>query len=213
MSPPRVVPPALPWEGTLRTGVLLAGLIPLVRLLILGFTDGLGANPVEFVTRSTGTWALVMLCVTLAVSPVRRITGWQVLGRLRRRLGLLCFGYACLHLLAYLWFDQWFEPAAILRDLLRRPFITAGALAFVLLVPLAVTSTDALRRRLGRRWSALHRCIHAVAVLALLHYAWHKAGKNDFLEPLLYTGVVVVLAALRFLPGRRAAKSREAAKV
>ena len=189
--------------------MLFVGLAPLVRLLVLGFTDGLGANPVEFVTRSTGTWALVMLCVTLAVSPVRRITGWQVLGRLRRRLGLLCFGYACLHVLAYLWFDQWFEVAAILRDLLRRPFITAGALAFLLLVPLAATSTDAMMRWLGRRWSALHRCIHAVVVLALLHYAWHKAGKNDLVEPLLYAAVVAVLAALRFWPGRSSAGTRK----
>jgi len=196
----------VPWrERLLRAVLFTAGLAPAARLLVLGVRDELGANPVEFVTRSSGTWTLVMLCVVLAVSPLRRLTGWQSLVRMRRMLGLLCFAYACLHLLAYVWFDQWFEVTSVLRDVLKRPFIAAGALAFVLLVPLALTSTNAMVRLLGRRWAILHRAVYAVAVLAVLHYAWHKAGKNDLFEPLVYGVVLAVLIGLRAWPRRRGA--------
>lgn len=172
-------------------------LLPLARLFALGWFDGLGANPVEFVTRSTGTWTLVMLCATLAVTPLRRLTGLAVLARLRRMLGLFTFFYACLHLTTYVWFDQWFDPLAILLDVVKRPFITVGMTAFLLLLPLAATSTDAMMRRLGRRWAELHRLVYLIAPLAILHFWWHKAGKNDFAEPAIYGAVVALLLAAR----------------
>lgn len=181
----------------LRAVVFVLALVPLVRLFVLGAQDALSANPVEFVQRSTGTWALAMLCVTLAVTPLRRLLGWNVLARLRRMLGLFAFFYACLHLLSYAWLDQWFDWWAIAEDVLERPFITVGFTAFLLLVPLAATSTNAMMRRLGRRWQELHRLVYAIAVLAVLHFWWHKAGKNDFAEPLAWALVVGGLLAMR----------------
>ena len=181
----------------IRAAAFALALAPFVRLLVLGFSDGLGANPVEFVTRSTGTWTLALLCATLAVTPLRRLTGWQWLARLRRMLGLFAFFYAVLHLATWVWLDQWFDPVSMLRDVLDRPFVTAGAAAFLLMLPLALTSTDAAMRRLGRRWQVLHRLVYAVALLALLHYWWHKAGKNDFLEPALWAAGVAALLGAR----------------
>ncbi len=180
-----------------RAAVFVACLLPLARLVVLGFADGLGANPVEFISRSTGTWTLVMLCLTLAITPLRRIGGWNGLVRLRRMLGLYAFFYGCLHLLAYVWFDQWFDLMAILKDVLKRPFITAGMAGFLLMVPLAATSNKAMVRRLGRHWAELHRAVYAVAVLGVLHYWWHKAAKNDLSEPMLYAGVVALLLGWR----------------
>ena len=127
-------------------------LLPLARLIFLGGSGGLGANPIEFITRSTGTWTLVGLLVTLSVTPLRRLTGRADLLRYRRMLGLFAFFYACLHFATYIWLDQFFDPAAIVKDIIKRPFITVGFSAFVLLIPLAVTSTHAMMRRLGRRW-------------------------------------------------------------
>lgn len=138
-----------------------------------------------------------MLCATLAVTPLRRLTGFAALARLRRMLGLFTFFYACLHLTTYVWFDQWFDPLAILLDVVKRPFITVGMTAFVLLLPLAATSTDAMMRRLGRRWVELHRLVYLIAPLAILHFWWHKAGKNDFFEPAIYGAVVALLLAAR----------------
>ncbi len=181
----------------LRAVVFALALVPLVRLFVLGAYDALTANPAEFVQRSTGTWTLAMLCITLAVTPLRRLTGWNVLARLRRMLGLFAFCYACLHLLTYVWLDQWFDWHAIVDDVLERPFITVGFTAFVLMIPLAATSTNAMMRRLGRRWQELHRLVYAIAVLAILHYWWHKAGKNDFSAPLAWALVVGGLLALR----------------
>lgn len=189
----------------LRAVVFVACLVPLVRLVALGWFDRLGANPVEFVSRSTGTWTLVMLCAVLCVTPLRRITGWNSLIRVRRMLGLYVFFYVCLHLTTYVWLDQWFDAAAIAKDIVKRPFITAGFAAFVLLVPLAATSTDAMIRRLGRHWAELHRAVYAVAVLAVLHFWWHKAGKNDIAEPAVYAAIVAVLLGWRVWWSRRAA--------
>ena len=177
--------------------LFLACLVPLARLFVLGWFHALGANPVEFVTRSTGTWTLVMILLTLSVTPLRRITGIAQLARLRRMLGLFAFFYACLHLTTYLWFDQWFDVLAIARDIVKRPFITAGMSAFVLMLPLAATSTNAMMRRLGARWSELHRLIYALAPLAILHFWWHKAGKNDYFEPAVYGAVLAVLLGWR----------------
>lgn len=144
-----------------------------------------------------------MLCATLAVTPLRRLTGFAALARLRRMLGLFTFFYACLHLTTYLWFDQWFDLLAILLDVIKRPFITVGMTAFVLLLPLAATSTDAMMRRLGRRWVELHRLVYLIAPLAILHFWWHKAGKNDLAEPAIYGAVVALLLAARLWRRRR----------
>lgn len=177
--------------------VFVACLVPLARLVMLGVADDLGANPVEFVTRSTGTWTLVMLCVTLAITPLRRITGWNALIRLRRMLGLFAFFYGCLHFTTYVWLDQFFDGFAIVADVIKRPFITAGFAAFLLMTPLAATSTNAMVRRLGRRWSELHRLVYAVAMLGVLHFWWHKSAKNDLGEPLAYAAVVALLLGWR----------------
>ena len=180
-----------------KPAVFALSLLPLARLVAYAVTDRLGANPVEFITRSTGTWALVMLCVTLAVTPLRRLSGWNALVRLRRMLGLFAFFYACLHLTVFLWLEHWFDVTAMLRDVLERPFVTVGFVAFLLLVPLAATSTQRMIRWLGKRWQALHRLVYLIAPLAVLHYWWHKAGKNDLVEPLLYALVLAALLASR----------------
>jgi sulfoxide reductase heme-binding subunit YedZ len=138
-----------------------------------------------------------MLCATLAVTPLRRLTGRNALARIRRMLGLFTFFYASLHLTTYVWLDQWFDVMAMARDIVKRPFITVGISAFALMLPLAITSTNAMMRRLGRRWSELHRLVYAVAPLAILHFWWHKAGKNNFFEPTIYGLVVAVLLGAR----------------
>jgi len=188
--------------GAIKTAVFVLALGPLARLLLAGITGafgGLGANPVEFVTRSTGTWTLVFLCITLAVTPARRFTGWNWLLRLRRMLGLFAFFYGALHFTTYFWLDQWFDLAAIVKDIVKRPFITMGFAAFVLMIPLALTSTDAMVRRLGRRWGKLHRLVYAVAIAAILHYWWHKAGKNDYSEVGWYAAAVIGLLGWRLV--------------
>ena len=172
-------------------------LLPLARLIALGFSDGLGANPIEFITRSTGTWTLVGLMVTLSITPLRRLSGHAGLTRYRRMLGLFTFFYVCLHFVTYVWLDQFFDPAAIVKDIIKRPFITVGFSAFVLLIPLAATSTRAMIRRLGRRWQQLHRLVYAIAILGVIHYLW--LVKKDLTEPLVY-GVVLTLLLLMRLP-------------
>jgi sulfoxide reductase heme-binding subunit YedZ len=188
--------------GAIKAAVFVLALGPLVRLVMagtMGAFGGLGANPVEFVTRSTGTWTLVFLCITLAITPARRLSGWNWLQRVRRMLGLFAFFYGALHFTTYFWLDQWFDLAAIGKDIVKRPFITMGFAAFVLMIPLAVTSTDAMVRRLGRRWGKLHRLVYAVAIAAILHYWWHKAGKNDFSEVGWYVAVVITLLGWRLV--------------
>lgn len=179
---------------------------------MLGFSGGLGANPVEFVTRSTGTWALVMLCLTLAITPLRRLTGSTRLIRLRRMLGLFAFFYAVLHFAVFVWLEHWFDLRALWADVLDRPFVTIGFLALLLMVPLALTSTQAMIRRLGRRWQTLHRLIYLIAPLAVLHFWWHKAGKNDFAEPTAYALAVALLLLVRlYWAWRRRAERNRAA--
>ena len=185
--------------AVVRAVVFAAALLPLLRLVALGYADALGANPVEFVTRSTGTWTLVMLCLTLSVTPLRRLLGWPWLLRLRRMLGLYAFFYGTLHFTTWLWLDQWFDLSSMIADVVERPFVTVGFTAFVLMLPLAATSTQSMMRRLGRRWQELHRLVYAIAVLGVLHFWWHKAGKNDLAEPLVYAGVVAVLLGFRAL--------------
>lgn len=180
---------------TLKVGVFLICLLPLARLVYLGGVGGLGANPIEFVTHSTGTWALTGLMVTLSVTPLRRLTGQAALVRYRRMLGLFAFFYACLHFVTYIWLDQFFDLAAIAKDIVKRPFVTVGFAAFILLIPLAVTSNHAMMRRLGRRWQRLHRLIYLIALLGVVHYLW--LVKKDLTEPLIYGGMLALLLALR----------------
>jgi sulfoxide reductase heme-binding subunit YedZ len=184
-------------------------LLPLVRLIVLAGSGGLGANPIEFITRSTGTWTLVGLLLTLSVTPLRRLSGRADLIRYRRMLGLFSFFYACLHFTTYIWLDQFFDPAAIAKDIVKRPFITLGFSAFVLLAPLAATSTHAMMRRLGRRWQQLHRLIYPIALLGVIHYLW--LVKKDMTEPLIYGGVLMLLLIVRLPWGvnlLQAARSR-----
>jgi sulfoxide reductase heme-binding subunit YedZ len=177
--------------------LFIACLIPLGRLVWLAFTLGLGANPIEFVTRSTGTWTLVFLLVTLSVTPLRRLTGRNSLIRYRRMLGLFAFFYACLHFMTYLWWDQFFDWAAIVKDVVKRPFITVGFTAFVLLIPLALTSTQAMQRRLKRRWQQLHRLVYVIAICGVVHYWW--LVKKDITQPALYALALFLLLGFRLV--------------
>lgn len=184
-------------------------LLPLVRLVVFGFNGGLGANPIEFITRSTGTWTLVGLMLTLSVTPLRRLSGHAGLIRYRRMLGLFTFFYVSLHFVTYIWLDQFFDPAAIVKDIIKRPFITVGFAAFVLLIPLAATSTHAMIRRLGRRWQQLHRLVYAISILGVVHYLW--LVKKDLTEPLIYGAVLTLLLLMRLPWGvalLQAARSR-----
>lgn len=195
-TPAGTLPPAtLRW---IKAGVWVLALLPFARLLYLGATAQFGANPLEFVTRSTGTWTLVLLCVTLTVTPLRRLTGWNWLLRLRRLLGLFAFFYGAQHFLLWLAVDRGFDPAYMAEDVLKRPFITVGFAAFALMTALAATSPHKVARWLGgRRWQALHRSVYAIAVLAILHYWWHKAGKNDFAPVYPYAAAVTLLLGAR----------------
>lgn len=195
-----------PHGGTAKGLVFVAATVPLLRLAVLGLGEGLGANPLEFVTRSTGTWTLVFLLLTLAVTPVRRLTGWSGIQRYRRMLGLFAFFYGSLHLLTYLWWDQFFDWAAILHDVAKRPFIMAGLTAYGLMVPLALTSTQGMMRRLGRRWQLLHRLVYGVAVAGVVHYIW--LVKKDLTQPLIYGVVLALLLGARAVHALRARGGR-----
>ena len=183
--------------------LLALGQLPLAWLLWRALTDQLGANPAEALIRATGDWALRGLCLTLAVSPLRQLLGWPELLRFRRLLGLLTFGYASLHLLCYAWFDMGLDWADIVRDIPKRPFVLVGTAAFALLLLMAVTSWNGAIRRLGtRRWQALHRSIYAVAVLAILHFWWMRAGKNNFTEVWVYGLMLAGLLGWRIVRRR-----------
>jgi sulfoxide reductase heme-binding subunit YedZ len=182
-----------------KIALFILGLVPVARWVWLATHDGLTANPVEFLTRSAGTWTLVSLMVTLSISPLRTILHQPMLLQVRRMCGLFTFFYVCLHLTTYVWWDQWFDVVSIIQDVGKRPFILAGFTAFLCLLVLAVTSTRGWQRRLGRGWQRLHRIIYAIGVLALLHYWWQKAGKNDFFEVGIYTVVFAALMAWRLI--------------
>lgn len=200
------------WIVSAKIAVFIAAWYPLARIVLFGLTDRLGANPIEFITRSTGLWTLVFLCITLAVTPLRRLTGIAALVRFRRMLGLYTFFYATLHFTTYVWFDKWFDVAEMLKDIGKRPFITVGFAAFVLLIPLAITSPRAMVRKLGRRWQTLHRAIYAIAALAILHFWWMKAGKHDLLLPKIYGAIVVVLLGWRLAVWLKARVAQQRAK-
>ncbi|QKM65643.1 sulfoxide reductase heme-binding subunit YedZ [Polynucleobacter tropicus] len=183
--------------------LFVISLIPLVRLLWLASSDGLGANPIEFITRSTGTWTLVFLCITLAMTPMRMITGSADWIKLRRMFGLFCFFYAFLHFGIWFYLDQSLDLQAMIHDVLKRPFITMGFFSFVLLLPLALTSNQWSIRKLGRRWTLLHKLVYVIACTAITHYWWHKAGKNDLGTVAIYVVVIVGLLCLRLPVIRR----------
>lgn len=172
-------------------------LTPLALLVWRFFANRLGANPVEFLTHRTGFWALVLLLCTLAVTPLRRLTHWPWLARLRRPLGLFAFFYALLHVAIWIGLDRFFDWTTMLEDVLERPYITAGAVAFLLLVPLAVTSTRGWTRRLGRRWQLLHRLVYVATAAAVLHFFWKRSSKLDIFEPLLFAALLLVLLLAR----------------
>ena len=171
-------------------------------------SDALGADPVAAVEHETGLWALRLLLLTLAISPLRRLSGQPVLLQFRRMLGLYAFFYACLHLGAYLVLDLGGYWAQLFEDIAKRPYITVGFLAWLLLVPLAVTSTRGWMRRLGRRWGQLHRAIYAIGVLAVLHFWW--LVKSDIREPALYAGILAVLLGWRLVLRLRARRTTTA---
>lgn len=188
-------------------GVWALGLYPLARLAwwLRDGIFGLGANPIERVLHHTGWWALILLLVTLAVTPARRLTGRNELAAIRRPLGLFAFFYATLHLAIYLSLDQLFAWSFILEDVVERPFITVGMAAWLLLLPLAITSTRRWIVRLGRRWVLLHRLIYPAAALGLLHYFWRV--RADTRTPFILASILVILLALRILWARRARPS------
>ena len=175
--------------------VFAASLLPLIWLVWLGWQDQLGANPVETLSHRTGDSSLRFLLLTLAVTPLRRLTGWNGLQRFRRMLGLFAFFYVCLHFGVYLIFDQFFDWRAIVADIAKRPYITVGFAGWLLLIPLAVTSTNGMIKRLGRNWRRLHRLVYLIGALGVLHYLW--LVKADLTEPLYYGGILSVLLGYR----------------
>ena len=181
----------------IKFAIFLISLLPLARLIWLGFHDDLGANPIEFITRSTGTWALVFLCLSLAMTPLRMLTGMSIWIKLRRMLGLFCFFYACIHFAIWFWLDQGLDIRAMWADVVKRPFITMGFLTLLMLTPLALTSNQWSVRKLGRRWTALHKLVYVIACTAILHYWWHKAGKNDLSTVSVYGGIIFALLIFR----------------
>jgi sulfoxide reductase heme-binding subunit YedZ len=173
-------------------------LVPFARLVWRGFAGTLGVNPIETITHSTGWWALTFLMATLAVTPLRRLLEQPWLLRLRRMLGLFVFFYVCVHFTTWLVFDHFFDWRAIVADIAKRPYVTLGFSAFLLLVPLAVTSTNAMVRRLGAtRWQLLHRLVYAIAVLGVLHFLW--LVKKDIREPLWFAVILAALLGFRLI--------------
>ena len=170
-------------------------LVPFAVLVIGAVNDTLGTNPVETMTHETGEWTLRFLLLTLLITPLRRLSGHNWLIRLRRMSGLFAFFYACLHFLTYIWFDHYFDWMEIVKDIPKRPFITVGFTAFVLLVPLALTSTNAMMRRLKKNWTRLHKLVYVIAVLGVLHFLW--LVKADILEPMVYALILLLLLGYR----------------
>lgn len=184
------------WRPTLRTGVHLLFLVPLVILVARAVAGDLGANPIEAIVRYLGDWALRFLVVALAVTPLRRLTSWQKIASYRRMVGLWAFAYAILHLSAYVVLDQFFDWANIGHEIAKHKFITAGVTAIVLLAPLAATSTSGMIRRMGgKRWRQLHRLVYLAGPLASIHYVWMV--KADIRQPLVYAATILLMLGYR----------------
>jgi methionine sulfoxide reductase heme-binding subunit len=181
----------------IKSSAFVLALVPFFALVYLVATDQL-VEPLQYITRNTGSWTLYFLCITLAVTPLRRLSGWNWLLKLRRMMGLYAFFYALLHFTTFLWFDHFFDVQEMLKDVAKRPFITVGFTAFVLLVPLAVTSTNGMVRFLGgKRWQMLHKLVYVIAPLGILHFWWMRAGKHDFNKPILFGLIVIMLLGMR----------------
>jgi methionine sulfoxide reductase heme-binding subunit len=179
----------------IKGAIWICALLPLARLVWLGIHDDLSANPVEFVERSTGTWTLVFLLITLSMTPIRLLTGlvWQI--QLRRMLGLWMFFYACLHITTYVWLDYSFLWSDIAKDIIKHPYVIVGFTAFMLTIPLAITSNNFMIKRLKKNWKKLHRVIYLIAILAILHFWW--LVKKDVTEPFYYAAVLMALFSVR----------------
>jgi sulfoxide reductase heme-binding subunit YedZ len=181
-----------------KRSVFVLLLLPFVQLLVLAFTQGLGPHPQETLIRSTGDWALRLICLTLAITPLRVSFSLPALARWRRMVGLFAFFYAAVHLLCYAVFDMELDATAIIADIVKRPFILVGMLTLALLLPLALTSFNAAIRRLGAaRWQAIHRWVYPASLTMLLHFFWMRAGKSDFAEVWVYSAVVTALLGWR----------------
>jgi sulfoxide reductase heme-binding subunit YedZ len=181
----------------IKGALFVLALVPLLRMVYLTVSGQL-VDPLEFITRGTGDWTLYFLCLVLAVTPLRRLSKWNWLIKLRRMLGLYMFFYGFLHFMTFLWFDHFFDLAEMWKDVLKRPFITVGFIAFVLLIPLALTSTNGMIKRLGgKRWQWLHRLVYVIAPLAILHFWWMKAGKHNFTQPIIFGTILAVLLLMR----------------
>lgn len=183
--------------GHIKSLVFIMCLTPLVRLIWLGYSDQLGANPVEFTERSTGFWSLFILILTLSLTPIRIITGrtWQL--QLRRMLGLYVFFYASLHICAYLWLDYSFGWREIMRDIIEHPYVLVGFTAYLLLLPLAITSNNAMIRLMREGWKKLHQLVYLVALLGIVHFWW--LVKKDIREPMFYAAILIFLLAIRLI--------------
>lgn len=175
--------------------VFILCLLPIASLVWSGFHQALGANPAETIIRTLGDWALYLLLITLAVTPLRKVLGLSALVKVRRMLGLFVFFYVCLHLTGYVWFDQFFDWGEILKDIIKRPFITLGFATFILLMPLAFTSTNKMMRRLKKRWKTIHQLVYPISIMATLHYFWMT--KADFRQPVFIAVILTSLLAYR----------------
>ncbi len=185
-------------HGAAKPVAFVLACLPFAWLVFAAFADRLGANPAEALIRSLGDWTLRFLVLVLAITPLRVSLGWPALLRLRRMVGLFVFFYACMHLLAYAWFDMEFDVAGIAADVIKRPFILVGFLSWLLLLPLAATSFNRAIRTLGaRRWQLLHRAVYVIAGLAVLHFFWMRAGKNNFAEVAVYAAILGSLLTWR----------------
>jgi sulfoxide reductase heme-binding subunit YedZ len=195
----------------LKAAVFIVCLIPAGQLAYAAYTGDLGVNPIEFITRFTGSWALIILIASLAVTPLRRITGWNDLIKFRRMIGLFAFFYASLHFATYLGLDLFFDFRAIGKDIVKRPYITVGFIGFVAMVPLAITSTAGMIRRLGKRWQQLHRLVYLAAIAGVIHFYW--LVKADISRPAQYGAVLAVLLGFRLVvKWRQSSKAKVAVR-
>lgn len=181
--------------------IFLLSLLPALYLIYGIFTNGLGANPIEYILHSTGFWTLTFLMITLSITPIRKIKKLNGLIKYRRMLGLFAFFYAFLHFSIYLGIDRFFEWDEITKDIFKRPYITVGFTAFLMLIPLAITSTKKMIRRLGKKWKSLHKLIYGIAVLGVIHFWW--LVKKDITEPVIFAIILTILFLIRFIISAR----------